>query len=72
MKKYQRFLSENFHFLLVKFLIYLNRHVFVMHVQHGNTGWIKRKLNPLGSDGKILLCDSCGSYRHLVAECLDC
>ena len=30
MKKYQRFLSENFPFLEVKFSIYLNRHVFVM------------------------------------------
>ena len=29
-KKYQNFLSENFHFLIVKFSIYLNRHVFVM------------------------------------------
>ena len=30
MKKYQRFLSENFQFLEVKFSIYLNRRVFVM------------------------------------------
>ena len=30
MKKYQNFLSENFHFLVAKFSIYLNRHVFVM------------------------------------------
>ena len=30
MKKYQNFLSENFHFLVVKFSMYLNRHVFVM------------------------------------------
>ena len=30
MKKYQSFLSENFHFLEVKFSLYLNRHVFVM------------------------------------------
>ena len=30
MKKYQRFLSENFKFLEVKFSIYLNRRVFVM------------------------------------------
>ena len=30
MKKYQIFLSENFHFLVVKFSVYLNRHVFVM------------------------------------------
>ena len=29
-EKYQRFLSENFQFLEVKFSIYLNRHVFVM------------------------------------------
>ena len=30
MKKYQNFLSENFHFLVVKCSVYLNRHVFVM------------------------------------------
>ena len=30
MKIYQKFLSENFHFLVVKFSVYLNRHVFVM------------------------------------------
>ena len=30
MKKYQIFLSENFQFLVVKFSIYLNRHVFIM------------------------------------------
>ena len=29
-KKYQIFLSENFHFLVAKFSIYLNRRVFVM------------------------------------------
>ena len=29
-KKYQNFLSENFHFLVVKFSIYLNRRVIVM------------------------------------------
>ena len=29
-EKYQRFLSEKFQFLEVKFSIYLNRHVFVM------------------------------------------
>ena len=32
---------------------------------------MKVKLNPSGSDGKILLCNSCGSYRHLVDECQD-
>ena len=40
-------------------------------VQHCNSGWMKKKLNSLGSDGKILLCYSCGSYRHLIAECPD-
>ena len=29
-EKYQNFLSENFHVLVVKFSVYLNRHVFVM------------------------------------------
>ena len=29
-EKYQNFLSEKFHFLVVKFAIYLNRRVFVM------------------------------------------
>ena len=29
-EKYQNFLSETFHFLLVKISVYLNRHVFVM------------------------------------------
>ena len=33
MKKYQNFLSENFHFLVVKFSIYLNRRVFVMLIR---------------------------------------
>ena len=29
-EKYQNLLSENFHFLVVNFSVYLNRHVFVM------------------------------------------
>ena len=29
-EKYQNFLYENFQFLVVKFSVYLNRHVFVM------------------------------------------
>ena len=32
MKKYQNFSSENFHFLVVKFSVNLNRHVFVMEL----------------------------------------
>ena len=30
-EKYQNFSSVNFHFLVVKFSVYLNRHVFVMN-----------------------------------------
>ena len=30
LKKKVSFLSENFHFLVVKFSVYLNKHVFVM------------------------------------------
>ena len=29
-EKYQNFLSENFHFVVVKFLVYLNRGVLIM------------------------------------------
>ena len=29
-EKYQNVLSENFHFFVIKFSVYLNRHVFVM------------------------------------------
>ena len=29
-EKFQDFLSENFHFLVLRFSVYLNRHVFVM------------------------------------------
>ena len=29
-EEYQNFLSEKFHFLVVEFSVYLNRHVFVM------------------------------------------
>ena len=35
-------------------------------------GWQQqqnRNTNPIGSDGKILTCRYCGSFRHLVAKC---
>ena len=32
MKNIRIFLSENFHFLVLKFSVYLNRHVFVMNI----------------------------------------
>ena len=31
----------------------------------------KKKINPKGENGEILICPSCGSYRHLLAECPD-
>ena len=40
-EKYQNFLSENFHFLMVKSSIYLNRHVFVMYVFKFSAQFIK-------------------------------
>ena len=32
---------------------------------------MKKKLNPMGKNGKILLCSSCGAYRHLMAKCTE-
>ena len=32
-EKYQNFSSENFHVLVVKFSVYLNRHVFIMQTE---------------------------------------
>ena len=41
------------------------------YILRGKNVWVGKKLNSLGSNGKILLCHSCGSYRHLVADCPD-
>ena len=43
-EKYQHFFSENFHFLVVKFSLYLNRLVFVMMraTKADQTAWIRR------------------------------
>ena len=38
---------------------------------YGKIEQMKKKLNPVGVDGKVLLCRSCGSYRHFVAQCPD-
>ena len=32
-------------------------------------GWMIKKLNPLGSNGKIVFSNLCWSYGHLLAEC---
>ena len=44
-EKYQNFLSENFQFLVVKFLVYLNRHVFVMKDKKTKTKNKQKKNN---------------------------
>ena len=50
-EKYQISFSENFHVLVVKFSIYLNRHVFVMHklpqgyIGHVNTAMSGKSLS---------------------------
>ena len=31
----------------------------------------KKKINPVGADGKRLVCVSCGSFRHMLADCPD-
>ena len=36
-EKYQNFLSEKFYMLVVKFSVYLNRHVFVMRCACANS-----------------------------------
>ena len=36
-EKYQIFLCENLHFLVVKISTYLNRRVFVMHSKYSKT-----------------------------------
>ena len=30
-----------------------------------------RKMNPVGSNGQVLTCIACGSFRHLLADCPD-
>ena len=39
--------------------------------RHGGTEQTRKKKNPVEIDGRTLLCDSYGSYRHFVAGCLD-
>ena len=42
-EKYQNFVSENFHFLVVKIPVFLNRHVFIMRDTEGKWGRNKDK-----------------------------
>ena len=39
------FLSENFHFLLIKFSVHLNRHVFLMVVEKENKAVNSQRVN---------------------------
>ena len=39
--------------------------------QYSSNKGPRRKINPIGANGKPLLCNSCGSYRHLLEECPD-
>ena len=47
MKNNQNFLSENFHYFVVKFSVYLKRHVFVMALNCVGSNNRCRKLVPL-------------------------
>ena len=38
---------------------------------NGDNAAIKRKRNSLNANDRLLLCKSCGSYRHLIAKCPD-
>ena len=39
--------------------------------QYSSNKGPRKKINPIGANGKPLLCNSCGSYRHLLEECPD-
>ena len=54
-EKYQNFLSENFHFFVVIFSIYLNRRVFVMVL-------VRRPYNPSYCDIVQILLNLLGLY----------
>ena len=40
-------------------------------VNRGNLQNSRKNVNPTGPDGRLLTCKSCGSFRHLVANCPD-
>ena len=61
-EKYQNFLSENFHFLLIKFSVYLNRRVLVMRFH------ISRSLNWNVDMKKQTLLLIMWPYSYLLAK----
>ena len=76
-KKSDFFLSENFHCLVVKCLVYLNKHIFVMS---GIIFWDQEcKMTPtmrqvsLGhvrtTKAQFTLCNRALNYRLLLSDC---
>lgn len=70
------FLAENEEALLAAGYIKQSRSKGSNKGNYGRGGRYKRspvqqydKKNPIGSDGKMLTCRHCGSFRHLVAKC---
>ena len=39
--------------------------------RNNNRGGAVRRMNPIGSNGNVLTCVACGSFRHLLAKCPD-
>ena len=39
--------------------------------KRNNSRGITKRINPVGGNGNVLTCVSCGSYRHLLPECPD-
>ena len=52
--KISDFLSENFHFLVVKFSVYLNRLVFAMLVKHHSETYIKKHCDESNERAQLL------------------
>ncbi|CAC5425002.1 unnamed protein product [Mytilus coruscus] len=37
----------------------------------GSSSTLKKIINPTGADGTLMTCSSCGSFRHVMANCPD-
>ena len=75
-KEYQNFLSENFHFLVIKFAVCLNRHVFVMRGFESNADPLRKHvysnilkiLLPKNENFQLKISD----IFHISAQNIDC
>ena len=63
MKIIRTLLSENFHFLVVKFSVYLNRHVFIMGGQY-------RRIPILLQISNVISIIHCDSYPEVFSVLL--